>query len=97
MFRILLLPIILPLSLLWAVIVLPINLYYGRKLAKIEEGAKADLEEMAQRLDEETGSRVCRVCIGSNNLRVSPFPERVVSSEDKSCVLCKGSGAVFGT
>lgn len=92
MLRLLMLPIILPLALIWAIIQIPITLFYTKKIMDIEEGAKQDIEDLADQMDAELGKRICRSCLKNNKFRCSSAPERQPSSEDPNCIFCRGTG-----
>jgi hypothetical protein len=51
-----------------------------------------DDQARANSLREELGFFVCFACLKSGDLKVSPSPERSVSTKNSQCVNCSGTG-----
>lgn len=92
MLRILMLPLILVFSVVFAIVQIPFLLFASRKMLKIEEKAQNDVEDLASKLSQEIGKPVCTPCLKNGNLRCTPAPERKVSTQDSKCMYCGGTG-----
>lgn len=94
MLRILMLPFMLVFGLVFAIVQLPFSLFASRKIMKIEEQSKKDIDDMASKLHQELGKIVCKPCLTNGNLRCTPAPERKITTQDSKCLYCGGTGVL---